>query len=157
MIPVGIAAFFIKAKWWIYGGIAVALILGTIWILDRQYDRGYVAGKALGDAAIAAASTKALEQKADDERAYRALSEKFARLDFELAKRETVQQVETIERVRTVKGIVSAYPNFGAVTRPAALSVVRDADLARLRAASDATHVPGNGAPRLPAADSRER
>ena len=38
---------------WIYAAIAVGLVLGTVWILDREYDRGYVAGRAIGDAAIA--------------------------------------------------------------------------------------------------------
>ena len=152
-----VAAFFIKAKWWIYGGVAVCLVLGTVWILGKHYERGYVAGKAVGDAALAKARTLALQQHADDEAAYRKLGERFARLDHEMAKRETANEVRTVERVRTVKEIVNANPTFGLLARPLALSELRDADLARLRAAADATHVPGDGDARLPGAGIRDR
>ena len=46
-------------------------------------------------------------------------------------------------------------PNFSVVSRPVDLGSVRDADLARLRAAAAATDVPGDGVAGLPAAGRR--
>lgn len=142
---------------WIYVAIAVCLVLGTVWLLDTQYDRGYVAGRAIGDAALARVALDSQRQRADDEKAYRALAEKFARLDHELARREALAASITVERVRTVKEIVNAYPEFGRVSRPDALGSVRNADLDRLRRAAAATHVPGNRFAGLPGAHSPER
>jgi hypothetical protein len=146
-----------SVKYWIYAGIAALLIAATVWILDREYDRGYVAGRASGDAVLAKASQKSLEQRAADEKAYRALENRFARIDHELAKRENQQAIATVERVRTVKEIVRENPTFGSLTRPDALRSVRDADFARLRDAAAAADVPANGIAGLPASGIAER